>query len=185
MKRRPLNLFTALSLLLCVAVGALWVRSFWSRDVLAWTDERGDGHVITNPGIAGGIEWSKRQVDSPARGGRRLTWHATPRDNTTAYVGIRPTRLGFGAERFTLFVSMTHASPGRATRQMDWTGVVVPHWALLLALGALPAARGATWAWRRHRARAAPGLCRQCGYDLRVAPGRCPECGAVAAGVTN
>src|SRR5688572_3907797 len=32
MKRRLLNLLTALSLLLCVAVVALWVRSYWVKD---------------------------------------------------------------------------------------------------------------------------------------------------------
>ena len=30
------------------------------------------------------------------------------------------------------------------------------------------------------RARAARGLCPDCGYDLRATPGRCPECGAGA-----
>jgi hypothetical protein len=33
MKRRLLNLLTALSLLLCVAACVLWVRSYWAFDL--------------------------------------------------------------------------------------------------------------------------------------------------------
>src|SRR5688572_17688239 len=43
MKRRLLNLLTALSLLLCVAVVVLWVRSFDVQDVLRWTTTRPAG----------------------------------------------------------------------------------------------------------------------------------------------
>jgi hypothetical protein len=34
MKRRLLNFLTLLSLLLCVAVVALWVRSYWAVDIV-------------------------------------------------------------------------------------------------------------------------------------------------------
>ena len=36
MTRRLLNLLTLLSLLLCVAVAALWARSYWLEDNVAW-----------------------------------------------------------------------------------------------------------------------------------------------------
>src|SRR3954447_15421596 len=38
--RRPLNLFAALSPLLCVTVTALWVRSYWTSDRLDYQGER-------------------------------------------------------------------------------------------------------------------------------------------------
>jgi hypothetical protein len=40
MKRRLLNLLTALSLMLCVAVGVLWVRSYYTGDWISRTNVR-------------------------------------------------------------------------------------------------------------------------------------------------
>src|SRR3954467_7940169 len=36
MRRRLLNLLTLLSLVVCVASAALWVRSLWAGDYVAW-----------------------------------------------------------------------------------------------------------------------------------------------------
>jgi len=44
MRRRLLNLLTALSLLLCVAVCVLWVRSYWIGD--RWACHKG-GLTVT------------------------------------------------------------------------------------------------------------------------------------------
>jgi hypothetical protein len=55
----------------------------------------------------------------------------------------------------------------------------IPWWSLLLLFSLLPASRLVTR--HRPRAKARPGLCPACGYDLRATPGRCPECGTTAA----
>ena len=50
MKRRLLNLLTALSLVLCVAVLALWVRSHWVRDTVEWANT--DDPYVGNPRVS-------------------------------------------------------------------------------------------------------------------------------------
>ncbi|MCX5660453.1 MAG: hypothetical protein NTW19_12125 [Planctomycetota bacterium] len=48
-----------------------------------------------------------------------------------------------------------------------------PYWVLILVTGALP-----LWALPGLlRRRPKPGMCRQCGYDLRASKNACPECG--------
>ena len=46
MKRRLLNFLTGLSMLLCVAAVALWVRSFFVQDVLRWATTRTVGDDV-------------------------------------------------------------------------------------------------------------------------------------------
>lgn len=56
------------------------------------------------------------------------------------------------------------------------TVLVIPIWAAVILLGALPLAR-LSIVWNAKRGLRA-GLCRVCGDDLRASKERCPECGA-------
>jgi hypothetical protein len=55
--------------------------------------------------------------------------------------------------------------------------LLVPFWFLALLMLILPSVSAVRFA-RRRRAHP-PGVCQNCGYDLRMTPDRCPECGVV------
>ena len=149
-KRRLLNAAAMLSLILALATGGLWGRSYWVYDrvwnlknpenVLSLATERGHVHFF-QMGSRGkwphvnGWEWDPLRIDDghPAVPAFRYKW----------------------TER-TFFLTF-------------------PHWSLLLAFAILPALRG--WQLLRSAQRRSENLCPQCGYDLRATPQRCPECG--------
>ena len=160
MTRRLLNLLTLLSLLLCVAVVALWVRSYRAVDTVTWAPRGGLFQTFTMPGRlylrhssgtwsnGGGVGHTARPADAADRAYR---WQAYA-DRAALGVGYR--YLATGA-------SGSHE-------------ITVPLW-YLLASGALAPALAA--ARFRARKRRVAGLCPACGYDLRATPDRCPECG--------
>ena len=159
--RRVLNLLTALSLLLCVAAVALWIRSYYRSDGFGYAqrcseaERRSDYWVYSTRGrmtfitaLLGlpdkeiGPFWNSGLPDDPYR-----------MEETGFYL------LGWNLEQY----------PSYAT-------VSAPHWALAMLLGVAPAAAALTH-FRRIR-RQTRDRCRSCGYDLRATPERCPECGS-------
>jgi hypothetical protein len=194
-RRGLFTLCSAVSLLLCVALCALWARSYWVED---WFERRSFDPPGPHPH---GLDDPPRMTDLTAVAARGRVWVlvetrlwlnevVTMRDNewggsemtewtrrpATARPG-RPndtwwTRRGFRAAR-------RHPRPGDLRQYASWE-VGLPLWAPALATALLPAIwiRGATRNRRRRRA----GLCPACGYDLRATPGRCPECGTAPTG---
>jgi hypothetical protein len=168
MRRRLFNFAAIVSLVLFVAAGAVWVRSYWRQGLFTFP---------VSPATTVHMFWARgsigctvpRNFDHAAHGGRlRFTESYRPTD-LYAYWGTLPS-LRFRAVGFAVTV-------GRGNRP---SGVLVPCWAVALALCALPT----LWVVRRirsgHRADgSAP--CPACGYDLRATPDRCPECGAAPA----
>jgi hypothetical protein len=171
MKRRLLNLMTALSLLLCAAACGLWVRT---HAVYADTVyQESPSHAASVVSRAGTLEIRRHVYDRPRPrpgGPGDGRWHLVTngfRVTTVAGEAVGYNVFGFGRfhARFPLAGSTTDI-------------YVIPWWHVVLLTAVPPAVLLRRVARRRIKdRRAARGLCPTCGYDLRATTDRCPECG--------
>jgi hypothetical protein len=162
MTRRLLNLLTALSMLLCVAVIVLWVRSYLRTDTVCFIRWPHMLYCETSRGALA-VAWDTRTALSSepvihAAAVKGWAWEVTP--GRDAYRGIRRT---FGFAWF-------YAATGNTVERV----LHVPLAVALVASACLPAARAVVrWGKRRRT-----GMCVRCGYDLTGnISGTCPECG--------
>ena len=195
MKRRLLNILTILSALLCVAVVALWVRSYFASDTI----QHASVTMTTS-----GFRWWSRGVNTckgvVSAGIIRSDYAEvlTPQPNADAYQASLAELRGYSLRtREQPWLSRPAAdwrmqgdhplnrwgfiwqSPdlNTPTHRMVGVSASAPYWFLLLILS-LPLAPRLV---RRLRPRPRGAtLCPSCGYDLRATPARCPECGAAA-----
>jgi hypothetical protein len=175
MTRPVLNLMTVLSLLTCVAAGALWARSCFVTDV--WEYNR------LRPATKD-CQWRQHSLVA-GFGSLYYEYQSLTTSDTATLTNVRrepPDTLRhrtWGRVEGSAWWVRYYDGPANNT---FWQGhhwnVVCPMWVPVLASGVLPLAR----LRRRHRRRrqANAGMCPHCGYDLRATPGRCPECGAAA-----
>jgi len=203
MTRRLLNLLTLLSLLLCVALSVLWLRSSRVIDRLVWSAVAGPEETRRSYIASGrGAVWFGRdRIVRPMTLARRLAaaaqstparerhWERStdPRDN------VRPAALSDDLRKWVGFPSDESEGAwlgfvhGEDTEESDVpllpaacyrSYTAIPYWMPLTAAACLPAARLVHRSFRglRRRLRRA-GHCPSCGYDLRATPDRCPECG--------
>jgi len=186
MRRLARHVFTiiaALSLLLCVAVCVLWVRSY--RPVLDYIVWRGDTTLMAQS--KGGRLWLQVWEGAdplptwPAR--VDLGWVLRGTTNPP-YQPKTPIEVGYSPpppSRSNFFGFDWLDSDFGTSRDGKplgtWRMLAVPHWSLLAGAALPPGA----WVigWSRRRVRNRTGLCPSCGYDLRASRERCPECGAV------
>ncbi len=187
-----------LSLLVCVATVALWVRSYWVADLWHWSrypdDRPSEGRVgwvdvRTFSGRLGAhVEFNSAYMNDPPRGIR----HEIESAESAGPIAIEPSHGLRG-----IFVGVPDP-PYHV--YLDWAGFVyyrndfnasyhdhyaiLPLWAVagLTAIAPLWAV-GSTVRRRARSSRALAGLCPTCGYDLRATPERCPECGTMTAKV--
>ncbi len=166
-RRRLFAGLTILSLVLCLATLALWVRSYWRCDrpmrVSAEAETYDDFELQSCLGELSIV--AANLTGGPARwvpGWHLLTLPSSPlqtlRFRTKPFPAQSASVLGFGFGYYARFL---------------WC----PHWFFALLFAALPVVRLRSILRTRRRDRA--GLCQHCGYDLRASPqgGRCPECG--------
>jgi hypothetical protein len=185
-----------LSLLLAVALSALWVRSWWIDDTVRyvrmdrwrweeWRLQSGRGFISVStesnpigaeadPVILGlhsdqGLHWTS----GPAHPGDDGDVYS----RTQSLVGFWPGRITrWGKYGFGYFTAAGGPFPESPMMVAPRIGAITaPFWGLVAATAVLPLAKFA--GLLRRRRRRIPGTCRKCGYDLRATPNRCPECG--------
>jgi hypothetical protein len=202
MTGKLLDALAVVLLLLCMALAALWARSYrvvpyvsWSRPRFVaptaedrkYAGEQGfyPTSIITDRvislhvsrGVLEYTQWNRRDVIS--------IWdQLLERNLAEKYHGWAwgHDRLGSPrADRGSMWSRMGFGyhvqRDGTRTGNPLYT-LSVPVWAPALAFTALPIFRlGRRWRRRRFRVQ---GRCPECGYDLRGMPDRCPECGTEA-----
>jgi hypothetical protein len=192
--RRLFTFFAALSLLLCVAIGVLWVRSYSHTDQIGrwrrWIDgallreessglvSQGGAMVFITMSWSSPSEWGPGGYGSGGRPGRlpllfdRSGWISDPqRWSEVRFADVD------GVWKFCgICWEVGQAGlGGRYGETLDVRFVRIPNGFVLLPLGLFP---GVSLIARvRRDIRRRRGLCANCGYDLRATPDCCPECG--------
>jgi hypothetical protein len=201
MKRRLLNLLTAVSLLLCVAACVLWARSYFVADLFewGWQGEETDASVASTTQLTssyGGVAIVReRRVRSGDPGAVAALVAAVERRQPSGLNNGWSRTEPFGypspSGRHTLGFALVHSrhdesfatAGGKSIRLVGRNSVLlVPYWFLAALTGwsLVPVSLSL-----RRRLRKRAGCCPGCGYDLRATPDRCPECGHTPAGATT
>jgi hypothetical protein len=192
MCRRILNIATALSLALLVATAALWVRSFFVTEHLAYAGmgrAAGDWAMVVRSSQGAiyfdrrsywdyqrGWTWGRRRISGPNDALRYA--YQTPSWSRTL-LGIR----AFGGTAYTwpghLYPNVRPLPPLKDPRWWKdrYTALCIPFWALAAIFSAAPLCHGFR-AYHQRTKRNRAGRCLKCGYNLTGnVSGVCPECG--------
>jgi hypothetical protein len=197
-KRLSRHLFTicsAASLVLCVAVCVLWVRSYWVGDTFRKRTASNAERIVEWRDLrfysgAGGLSFSRRygretgdavwtvDFDDPPV----FAWGRSRSPRYPSRIDGPPfdfDRWGFIWDR-TVNDDIRTGPSGTKLSHFSGLTIVAPYWAFCLVASVVPLVhvrRVLSGMWKR-RASRRHGLCPRCGYDLCASPERCPECGA-------
>jgi hypothetical protein len=199
MRRKALIFVSALSLLLCVAMVVLWVRSYRHCEQLMHRNPdlmkdptmfrvatcRGSTYFCVCEMSGDAAQRSLGVVSDGTRGYFQMTptWRYSweYRNGPKPFIPLT-TRLGFGLNKYPLvnveppLVGKMGDSVNATIRNGVETRCTMPMCSLVLLFAATPAASLAN-RWRRAR-RSCRGACPECSYDLTGnTSGTCPECG--------
>lgn len=174
MIRRIFTIISALSLLLSIAAGSIWIRCHFYWDEVEFGIPEKDRVAYALQSIYREIRITRIDDHRGLSAARHWHWHAlkAPADwrpkGTIAPVDWGWTHLGISV-RYRRF---TGGPGGGGLRGSMWSVIVPPPVACVLFLIA-----PFLWLASRYLRRRPQGICRQCGYDLRASKDRCPECG--------
>jgi hypothetical protein len=160
-KRRLFNVLAVVSLMLCVAMAALWARSCFAADEI-WYGAADSYIAILS--VRGRIllGWT-----SEATGKRQANRWKFATDRVENFPPVPNGVFGFDYQWRVPTINGVTFVERQAT---------MPYWFPALVAAAPPA----WWLlWKRPRPKSTSLSCPICGYDLRATPDRCPECGIV------
>ena len=174
MKRRLFNLLAAVSLVLCLSMGILWIRSYFAQDSLnlIFADNSANRAVAIGLGSNRGCLTIGRAVLTSTIKSLKYPYNKTRLScETSAPTLVNTSRMGFwqmlGFDR--------HTGSMGGTYSMISATLTLPHWVFVITV-LVPLC--CVWFRRLRRTRRVSlSLCAECGYDLRASKDRCPECG--------
>jgi hypothetical protein len=188
LRRWLFNGLSLVSLLLCLAIIVVWIRSHWAGDALIFDVNLATSSQMQR--IEGMVESANGEIEvfgdygfappDPAAVSFDFRFeHGWP--NNFWMLIFNPTLLHRAGFLFYSAPGSGFVDHAPVTRSVQFV-FTFPTWIPMALLFALPIWR---WIVPRFRGRKIPGFCAACGYDLRATPDRCPECGTIPAKPIN
>jgi hypothetical protein len=185
-KRRLFNLLSGMSLLLCVVMMALLLRSYSVDEAVYWSNSTALKPLLLGHFYSLNFEHG------------RFSFFYSNLESNSPESQATPCKFGYSQHLHSLEVIPSGSLPpqygwshlGCGYLGMSDMGVsyslklrflFLPAWLIASAFAVAPLLWISHW---RRRLRFATGLCPHCGYDFRATPDRCPECGTIPDKVT-